>query len=207
MDIHNKIIQLRRERGFSQEVFAHKLDVSRQAVSKWELGQSVPDVDNILRMADLFGVSLDYLLKDESPRSTEPSSSQRVSRGSHQKVASLILLATGLLSLILMLVVLGTDMMYFLLFAGILFLILSIELLCLSLVNWKHIAWTVWGYFFVLINVSVSSSITSLLFSVRHILAGEFNVATILHIGLLGTGLLLLILSIAGKGKVISTGA
>lgn len=53
----------------SQEELAEKLDVSRQSVSKWEGAQSIPDINRILRMAEIFEVSTDYLLKEEAVRS------------------------------------------------------------------------------------------------------------------------------------------
>lgn len=62
--LSEKIIALRRQCGWSQEELAEKLDVSRQAVSKWESAQSMPDVDRIIQLADLFHVSTDYLLRD-----------------------------------------------------------------------------------------------------------------------------------------------
>ena len=61
----DKLIQLRKKSGWSQEELAQQLNVSRQAVSKWEGAQSVPDLDRILQLSRLFGVSTDYLLKDE----------------------------------------------------------------------------------------------------------------------------------------------
>lgn len=61
----DKIIDLRKKAGWSQEELAEKLDVSRQSVSKWEAAQSVPDMAKILRLSALFGVSTDYLLKDD----------------------------------------------------------------------------------------------------------------------------------------------
>lgn len=51
--------------SWSQEELAEKLDISRQSVSKWEVGATIPDLDKILKMSELFGVSTDYLLKDE----------------------------------------------------------------------------------------------------------------------------------------------
>lgn len=51
--------------NWSQEELAEKLDISRQSVSKWEVGATIPDLDKILKMSELFGVSTDYLLKDE----------------------------------------------------------------------------------------------------------------------------------------------
>jgi len=65
MILADKIIDLRKKSGWSQEELAAKLNVSRQAVSKWEGAQSVPDLERVLQMSRLFGVSTDYLLKDE----------------------------------------------------------------------------------------------------------------------------------------------
>ena len=65
MILADKIINLRKKNGWSQEEFANKMNVSRQAVSKWEGSQTIPDVDKILQMSTLFGVTTDYLLKDE----------------------------------------------------------------------------------------------------------------------------------------------
>lgn len=65
MILADKIIQLRKKNGWSQEELADKMQVSRQAVSKWEGAQAVPDLEKILRLGQLFGVTTDYLLKDE----------------------------------------------------------------------------------------------------------------------------------------------
>lgn len=61
----DKLIALRKKSGWSQEELAEKLGVTRQSVSKWEGAQSVPDIDKILQLSRLFGVTTDYLLKDE----------------------------------------------------------------------------------------------------------------------------------------------
>ena len=61
----DKLIALRKKSGWSQEELAEKLGVTRQSVSKWEGAQSVPDIDKILQLSHLFGVTTDYLLKDE----------------------------------------------------------------------------------------------------------------------------------------------
>ena len=65
MILADKIMNLRKKQGWSQEELAEKLDVSRQSVSKWEGGLSIPDLNKIIAMSALFGVSTDYLLKDE----------------------------------------------------------------------------------------------------------------------------------------------
>ena len=65
MIMADKIIEQRKKNGWSQEELAEKLNVSRQSVSKWEGALSVPDLNKVIAMASLFGVSTDYLLKDE----------------------------------------------------------------------------------------------------------------------------------------------
>ncbi len=71
MILADKIIDLRKKNGWSQEDLAEKLRVSRQAVSKWEGAQSTPDIQRILEMSRLFGVSTDFLLKDDLDDSNE----------------------------------------------------------------------------------------------------------------------------------------
>ena len=65
MILADKIVSLRKKAGWSQEDLAEKLGVTRQSVSKWEGTQSVPDMDKVVMMSRLFGVSTDFLLKDE----------------------------------------------------------------------------------------------------------------------------------------------
>lgn len=62
MILADKIINERKKNGWSQEELASKLSVSRQSVSKWEGAQAVPDLQKIIAMAEIFGVSTDYLL-------------------------------------------------------------------------------------------------------------------------------------------------
>ena len=71
MILADKITEERKRNGWSQEELAEKLGVSRQAVSKWESAGSVPDLQRIIQLADLFGVTTDYLLKDEIVESLE----------------------------------------------------------------------------------------------------------------------------------------
>lgn len=65
MTFAEKLLQLRKRNGYSQEELANKLDVSRQAISRWEMGTAIPDSLNLLHISKLFGVSTDYLLNDE----------------------------------------------------------------------------------------------------------------------------------------------
>ena len=61
----DKLTKLRKKAGWSQEELAEQMNVTRQSVSKWEGAQSVPDLEKMIRLSNLFGVSTDYLLKDE----------------------------------------------------------------------------------------------------------------------------------------------
>ncbi len=79
MILADKIITLRKKAGWSQEELAQQLGVTRQSVSKWEGAQSIPDLDKILQMSRIFGVSTDYLLKDEQDETDSLSSSKEES--------------------------------------------------------------------------------------------------------------------------------
>lgn len=75
MILADKIIKERKRLGLSQEELAEKMNVSRQAVSKWESNQSIPEIEKILQLSSLFGVTTDYLLKDETENAEYPSKS------------------------------------------------------------------------------------------------------------------------------------
>ena len=79
IEIANRLAELRKQHGLSQEELADKLGVSRQAVSKWECGESSPDTDNLIALAKIYGMSLDELLgnpvheqKEETKPEPEP---------------------------------------------------------------------------------------------------------------------------------------
>lgn len=67
MKLNVKIIALRKQMGWSQEDLAEQLGVSRQSVSKWESGASVPELERIIQLCDLFGLSADELIRDDAP--------------------------------------------------------------------------------------------------------------------------------------------
>ena len=101
MTLPEKILHLRTAQGMSQGDLAERLEVSRQSVSKWETGQSVPDLDKIIRLADLFGVSVDELVREEArPEPPQPESQiiymERESRGLRPaQVAGIVLEVLG----------------------------------------------------------------------------------------------------------------
>lgn len=74
IEIANRLLQLRKEHKFSQEDLAAKLNISRQAVSKWERAEASPDTDNLIELSKLYGISLDTLLTgaQESEKAAQP---------------------------------------------------------------------------------------------------------------------------------------
>ena len=74
MTLSEKLYSLRRKQGLSQEALAEKLDCSRQVISKWENGTTTPDAEMLQKYSELFGVSIDYLVKEdiEKPTSVQP---------------------------------------------------------------------------------------------------------------------------------------
>lgn len=67
MEIAQRLAEMRRKKGFSQEELANRLGLSRQAISKWERGESAPDMANLIALADLYEVTLDELIRGEAP--------------------------------------------------------------------------------------------------------------------------------------------
>ena len=78
MILGEKIMELRKKNGWSQEELAGKLKVSRQSVSKWESAMSVPELDKVLQLSEIFEVSTDYLLKDDKEEDYVPGNPETV---------------------------------------------------------------------------------------------------------------------------------
>lgn len=126
MKLAETIQRLRRAKGLSQEQLAEQIGVSRQAVSKWESAQAVPDVEKVLLLSEFFGVTTDELLKGEAPPQTERSTdapdtpaddpAQPPKKPVTLAVAGTALNAAGLLTALLLCVLLAQTLGYF--FAG-----------------------------------------------------------------------------------------
>ncbi|MBQ8540846.1 MAG: helix-turn-helix transcriptional regulator [Clostridia bacterium] len=104
MTFGTKLQNLRKEKNMSQEDLANLLNVSRQAISKWELDQSLPDTTNIIAISKIFGVTTDYLLLQETVNPTHKSSVP-------DKTKNVVLLLAGILSSAIGF--LGTFTLYF----------------------------------------------------------------------------------------------
>lgn len=109
MRLSEKIMDLRKRSGWSQEELAERLGISRQSVSKWETGESIPDIDKIIRMSELWNVSTDYLLKDDDSGDQEQKTRQSRRQVSREEAEDFLALsreaapriATGVLLCIL----------------------------------------------------------------------------------------------------------
>lgn len=75
MTFAEKLMELRRQRGWSQEELGDKLGVTRQTVSKWELGSTTPEMEKLAAISDLFGITTDELIKGKAPESSNPEES------------------------------------------------------------------------------------------------------------------------------------
>lgn len=104
MALTEKLARLRKENGLSQLDLAEKLSVSRQAISKWEVGTAVPTTDNLRVLSELYGVSIDYLLSDDAEMSDKVHTDDKSSDVIDKKRKKYVRI--GLLACILVIVVL-----------------------------------------------------------------------------------------------------
>ena len=156
MSIGQRISELRKSTALSQEYVAERLGVTRQAVSKWETDASCPDISLLPRLAELFGVSVEYIAtgkQPEQPRQPEPQQPEVRQTQAHgkigvQKIIGFILLGAGLLSLIL-----GVLLSGILLFLSVYLIVGGI--LCLALRRSVGLvtAWTFWGMTFLIFGI------------------------------------------------------
>ena len=107
MNFPEKLQKLRKERGWSQEELANRITVSRQAVSKWELGTAVPDTDNIVQLSELFGVTTDYLIKDNLDCDEDIPAVARTAANVRKAEQSRQLLIAGIVTLVLGVIIIG----------------------------------------------------------------------------------------------------
>lgn len=90
MTMGEKLAKLRKEHNLTQEQFAEIIKVSRQSVSKWELGTTYPDTEKLIRISKLFDCSLDYLLKDEIEK-TKVTTDGLSDESRHEKIWAVVL--------------------------------------------------------------------------------------------------------------------
>ncbi len=101
MKLSEKILTLRKKAGMSQEELAEKLNLSRQAVSRWEVGSAVPDAYNVLQLSKLFGVTSDYLLNDDYESDHDVPAVKLTKDAGNQKVKTVIAACASAVGLLL----------------------------------------------------------------------------------------------------------
>ena len=102
MTLSEKLYNLRRKQGLSQEALAEKLDCSRQVISKWENGTTTPDAEMLQKYSELFGVSIDYLVKEEIEESTSVQPAEK--NGGNKNFLGILGLVISLLGCVLLIV-------------------------------------------------------------------------------------------------------
>ena len=101
MTLAEKLVHLRKKENLTQQKLAEKLNVSRQAVSRWELGEATPSVENMKILSDLYDVRLDYLLKDidysfEKEESTDQKIETKNSKGNIKERTLIVKIGVGI---------------------------------------------------------------------------------------------------------------
>ena len=179
MSLGMKILELRTKRNLSQNELADLLDVSRQSVSKWETDASTPDLERLIKLCDVFHITLDELTGRNTPKDT-PSNMPLYPKNhlpSHQAVIGYILLAVSLLSGILLLIFAEheEDFIVPLLFV---FPILICSLICLF-VKQKAGYWCVWAVISPLVLISSGVVFFGIRIAVNFILVVFFVIMAI----------------------------
>ena len=106
MKLEEKLVSLRKEKGLSQLKLAEMMNVSRQAISRWEVGATVPSTDNLKYLGRLYNVPLEYLLHDDAPEPDRVSKSTEETTTHQKKRIRIVLIAIGI-------VVVAICVMYF----------------------------------------------------------------------------------------------
>ena len=172
MRLGEKILDLRTQKEMSQEELAAALEVSRQSVSKWETNQSVPDLDKIIRLADLFGGTVDQLVREgERPEPPEPPEPQVVyvaegrrgltgpqKLGVCLEVLGALLLLLGVAALGAIVAVIGAALM-----------ILGLPLLLVKKHPWLVLGWLAVGLSLLVFNPYISVSPWGLVVGLRYL--------------------------------------
>lgn len=161
MSLAENIFSLRTARNMSQDDLAEKLEVSRQSVSKWETGQSTPDLYKIIRLSDLFGVTVDDLVRGgEAPQPPEPSQPQEPQviyvhqrrELTETQTAGVVLAVAGAI-----LAVIGLISIAFLLLPALALIILSLPLILSKKHPWLIAGWVAVGLSCLVLNPYVAT--------------------------------------------------
>ncbi len=108
MDIAERLQELRKKTGYSQEQIADMLEISRQAVSKWESGQGKPEIDNIIKLTHIYNVSTDYILLGTENKMVVPTLEKKnFPKEYRQAIMIILVVATSAITAVLFFAALG----------------------------------------------------------------------------------------------------
>ncbi len=157
MRLGERVYELRRRNGLSQGELANELNVSRQSVSKWENGQSSPEIENLIAMSPIFHVSVDEIINSVLPLSRE-SEAEEVGCQSDKPILGYIFLGIGIL-----LGVLGIFLNFFICILGVVLLIVGICAITFKKGQWLRNSWIVFFILYLLTIWFANNSFLSVL--------------------------------------------
>ena len=194
MSIGQRISERRRQLGYSQEYVAENMNVSRQAVSKWEQDLSAPDTYNLIALSELLGVSVEYLAPGKQRTESPDTAPQSVASPSREglgtaRIAGLILLGAGLLSLIL-----GLLLSRALIVLSILLLLYGILMLAVRRYLGLVLLW---------VTAAIVFFITVMMLPVREVSVGTGSVAVVRTVSPVSVGMFALATAAIGTALSI----
>ena len=108
MDLADRLQELRKKAGYSQEQVAEKLGLSRQAISKWESGQGKPEIDNVVKLTEIYHVSADYILLGmENRANTSTTEKKKISKEYRKAIGCISIIAATAMITVLFITALG----------------------------------------------------------------------------------------------------
>jgi len=180
MSIEESIYKLRKKNNLSQGELASKMDVSRQSISKWETGQSVPDLKNIIKLSEIFNVTVDEIVKDKNINESKEENNKleynsKNFKYQRNKTLGYIFMAVGALICIISVFLIPAGILF-----GVPIFIFGIELVLIRRHIKLVISWTALIYISVVFNpwmTSVPKTTKAIIYAIK---SGYFNTASIL---------------------------
>jgi len=180
MSIEESIYKLRKKNNLSQGELASKMDGSRQSISKWETGQSVPDLKNIIKLSEIFNVTVDEIVKDKNINESKEENNKleynsKNFKYQRNKTLGYIFMAVGALICIISVFLIPAGILF-----GVPFFIFGIELVLIRRHIKLVISWTALIYISAVFNpwmTSVPITTKAIIYAIK---SGYFNTASIL---------------------------
>lgn len=172
MTLGEKIYKFRNEKGFSQGDLSEKLDVSRQSVSKWENNSAVPELEKLIKLSEIFNITLDELVKDEK-KENEKNDYVKIPSIQTRKIVGTILLCTEFCACLLLMVTNGIGG----LILGVMLPspVIACAIICLT-VSKHTVLWCSWGvYFLIDLFLMYATGIRRIMILHTHIWTSSMN--------------------------------